>query len=107
MKYRGLPEMVFLSAQKDGRVLLRLYVQPRASRNGFSGVHGDAMKLAVTTPPVDGKANAAVIDFIASFLGLKKRDLEIRYGLQSRRKSILIANSSLEEIRRRMETVYP
>lgn len=97
--------MGFLSSQKDGRVLLRVYVQPRASRNGFTGVHGDGMKLAITAPPVDGKANAAVIRFIASFLGLKKRDLEIKHGLQSRKKSILIAKCSAEEIRKRVETV--
>lgn len=97
--------MDFLSGQKDGRVLLRVYVQPRASRNGFTGVHGDAMKLAITTPPVDGKANTAVISFIASFLGLKKKDLKIKYGLQSRKKGILITNCSVEEIRQRMETL--
>ena len=104
-KNRPLPEMQFLSSYKDGRILMRVYVQPRASRSGFAGAYGDAIKLAITAPPVDGKANAAVIDYLASFLGLKKKDLEIKHGLQSRRKSVLIAKRSAEEILTRIKTV--
>lgn len=91
--------MDFLSNYKDGRVLLKLHVQPKASKNRFAGIYNDAIKLAVTAPPVDGKANTAVIKFLASSLNLKKKDLEIRHGLQSRTKSILIAGRSLEELR--------
>lgn len=97
--------MKFLSSYKDGRTLLRLYVQPKASRNGFAGEYGDAIKLAITAPPVDGKANAAVIGFLASFLGLKKKDLEIKHGLQSRKKHVLIAKRSPQEILTRIATV--
>ncbi len=99
MRNRALPEMDFLSNYKDGRVLLKLHVQPKASKNRFAGIYNDAIKLAVTAPPVDGKANTAVIKFLASSLNLKKKDLEIRHGLQSRTKSILIAGRSLEELR--------
>jgi uncharacterized protein len=97
--------MPFLSSHKDGRILLRVYVQPRASRNRFAGVFNNAMKLAVTAPPVDGKANAAVIKFLASSLNVKKKDLEITYGLQSRNKSVLIAGLNADEIRSRIEVV--
>jgi len=90
--------MPFLSTYKDGRILIRVYVQPRASRNGFSGLHGDAIKLSVTAPPVDGKANKAVIKFLASFLHIKKMDLEIKHGLQSRKKTVLIAGLSADEV---------
>ena len=83
---------------------MRVYVQPGASRNGFSGIYGDAVKLAITAPPVDGKANAAVIDYLASFLDLKKKDLKIKHGLQSRKKNVLIAKCSAEEILTRIET---
>jgi len=65
--------MPYLSDHSSGRVLLRVFVQPRASRTVFTGIHGDAIKLAITAPPVDGKANTAVIKFLASFLGIKKR----------------------------------
>ncbi len=90
---------------RDGRLLLRIYVQPRASRNKFVGIYGDAMKLSITAPPVDGKANAAVISFLASFLKLKKKNIEIRSGLQSRNKTILIDGLSEEKIRAKIEAV--
>lgn len=101
-----LVEMDFISTCKDGRVLLRVYVQPRASRNKVVGVHSDAIKLAITAPPVDGKANGAVIKFLASALHLKKKDLEIQHGLQSRKKNILITGASANEIRAQIESLF-
>ena len=68
-------------------------------------MYGDAMKLSITAPPVDGKANAAVISFLASFLKLKKKNIEIRSGLQSRNKTILIDGLSEEKIRAKIEAV--
>ncbi len=97
--------MDFLSTYKDGRVLLKLHVQPKASQNRFAGKYNDALKLTITAPPVDGKANAAVIKFLASALNLKKKDLEIKHGLQSRTKSILIAGPSLKEIRSQIQAI--
>lgn len=52
----------------NGEVILALYIQPKASRTRFLGMHGDELKLAITAPPVDGKANKAVISFLAKFL---------------------------------------
>jgi uncharacterized protein len=97
--------MPFVSSHKDGRVLLRVYVQPGASSNKILGLHDNAMKLAVTAPPVDGKANTAVIKFLAAFLNVKKKDLEIKHGLQSRKKSILVAGLNVEEIRLKIQDV--
>ncbi len=97
--------MPFLSSYKDGRILLRVYVQPRASRNEFVGLYGDAVKLAISAAPVDGKANVAVVKFLASFLHVKKKDLEIKHGLQSRKKSVLIAGLSAERIRAQIQAV--
>lgn len=94
--------MSFLSMQKDGRILLDLYVQPRSSRNGLVGIHNNSIKMAITAPPVDGKANAAVVNFLASFLGLKKKDIEIKHGLHSRNKGVLIDVLDGEEIRMRI-----
>ncbi|MBU0945971.1 MAG: DUF167 domain-containing protein [Proteobacteria bacterium] len=97
--------MSFLSTHKDGRVLLNVHVQPRASRNGLEGIYDNSIKLAITASPVDGKANAAVVTFLASFLGLKKKDIEIRHGLHSRNKGVLIAVLDGEEVRRRIFSV--
>ena len=90
---------------EDGRVLLHLYIQPRSSRNGFVGVYGNSMKLAITAPPVDGKANKAVVSFFASFFKMKKKDISIKHGLQSRKKSILLAGLDLDDIKTRIEAV--
>lgn len=103
---RTLFEMSYLSVYKDGRVLLRLYVQPKSSRNAFIGIHGESIKLALTAPPVDGKANKAVIQFLASFLKLKKKNITIKHGLQSRTKSILIAGSDVQAIQARIEASF-
>ncbi len=97
--------MDFLSSYKDGRVLLRVYVQPKASKNRFAGLYNGAIKLAITAPPVDGKANAAVIKFLASFFNLKKKNLEIKHGLQSRKKSILITGLSVNTVRTQIESI--
>ncbi len=96
--------MKYLSEYKDGRVLLRLYVQPKSSRDAFVGVHGDSIKLVITSPPVDGKANKAVIAYLASFFKLKKKDITIKHGLQSRIKSILLAGADLNTVRSQLET---
>jgi len=87
--------MSYLQALPDGNLLLSLYVQPRSSRNELAGLHGDALKLRLTTPPVDGKANKAVISFLAKQLKIPKSAIRIRSGLQNRSKKLLL--SGLDE----------
>jgi len=82
--------MPYLQTLPDGNHLLSLYVQPRSSRNELAGLHGDSLKLRLTTPPVDGKANKAVISFLAKRLKIPKSAINIRNGLQSRSKKILL-----------------
>ena len=74
---------------------LNVYVQPRASRNRFAGMHGKAVKLCIMAPPVDDKANGAVIVFLSKLFGLPKSALQIKTGRQGRNKQILINNISL------------
>jgi len=78
--------MPFLSTQGDGSLHLCIHVQPRASRIGLCGIHGDALKLAISAPPVDGKANKEVIAFLAALLKIPKKEIVIISGLQSRTK---------------------
>ncbi|MDP3695762.1 MAG: DUF167 domain-containing protein [Desulfocapsaceae bacterium] len=59
--------MPFLSRLADGRSLLAIYVQPRSSRNGLVCIHDQAIKLALTSPPVDDAANKALISFFLLF----------------------------------------
>lgn len=82
-----------------GDLLLTIYVQPRASRNELAGLHGEALKLRLTTPPVDGKANRAVLVFLAKRLRLPKSALTLKSGHQSRTKTIVIHGAIEAQVR--------
>jgi hypothetical protein len=90
---------LFLQPSTDG-VLLRVYVQPKASREGIAGYHGDALKIRLKAPPVEGEANAACIRFLASLFGLPQTNLSIKTGHKSRLKLIEMEGVSIEEIRK-------
>ena len=80
----------FLSVHAQG-VTLRLRVQPRASRTAVVGPHGDALKVAVTAPPVDAAANEAVIALMADTLRVPKSAVTIVHGHASRSKVVHVA----------------
>ncbi|MBK9033789.1 MAG: DUF167 domain-containing protein [Myxococcales bacterium] len=81
--------MTFVRATADG-VTLDVLVQPRASRARLGPIHGDRVKLAVTAPPVDGEANAAVIELVAKALGVARGAVAVTAGHSSRRKTVAI-----------------
>ena len=94
--------MPFLTRQGDGCPCLTVHVQPRASRTGLCGMYGDALKLAITAPPVEGKANKEVIAFLADLLKIPKRDITIISGAQSRTKRCRIGSLAEGEVRERI-----
>ena len=69
-----------------GRVTLTVHVQPGAKKTIVAGAHGDALKIRLAAAPVDGKANAALIDFVAERLQLAKSAVRLKSGRTSRRK---------------------
>lgn len=71
-------------------MILELYVQPGASRSGFAGTHGGRIKLRLAAPPVDGKANAALVEFLAAHYGVPRRSVSIVSGAKSRMKRVAI-----------------
>jgi uncharacterized protein (TIGR00251 family) len=77
-------------------------IHPRAKKNGITGEFGDALKLALTAPPVEGKANAACIEFFANLLKVPRSSVTIASGETSRNKVIRVAGMTAEEIRRRI-----
>ena len=79
-----------LRADADG-ITFDVLVQPRASRARVGPVHGDRLKVAVTAPPVDGEANAAVVELLARSLGVSRSSVEVVAGASSRRKTIRVA----------------
>ena len=72
----------------DGRITLTLHIQPGAKKTAVVGRHGDALKIRLAAPPVDGKANAALLEFIADTLGLPKAAVNLKSGHTSRRKVV-------------------
>jgi hypothetical protein len=69
---------------------LIVHVQPRARRSEVAGRHGDAIKVRLAAPPVDGAANEELVRFLAEALGVPRRAVRLTAGLQSRRKTVEI-----------------
>lgn len=79
----------------DG-VAIKVHAQPGAKRTEVAGLHGDCIKVRLASPPVDGKANACLIEFLARRLGVKRRQVSIKHGLSARRKTVFVAASGLQ-----------
>jgi uncharacterized protein len=71
-------------------IRLKLYLQPKASRDDWVGEFGDAIKIAITAPPVDGKANAHLLGFLAKSFKVAKSAVVIEKGELSRHKTVLV-----------------
>lgn len=83
--------MSAVSTCADGLVL-RLYIQPKASRDTIVGLHGDEVKVAITAPPVDGQANAHLVKYLAKQFRVAKSQVLIEKGELGRHKQIKILN---------------
>ena len=79
-------------------VTIEILVQPRASREKIGPMHDGRIKIAVTAPPVDGEANAAVIALLAKRLGIARGQVEVIAGASSRRKTIKLAGVTPAQI---------
>jgi uncharacterized protein len=83
-------------------VTFAVKVQPRARKNALTGEIGDALKLSLTAPPVEGRANQACIEFFANLLEVPRSSITIASGQTSRRKVIRVAGLSVEDLRQRL-----
>jgi uncharacterized protein len=85
--------------ERDGRVLLRLSVVPNARRTEVDGLHDGALRVRLAAPPIEGRANAALVAWLAKSLGVPRRDVEVLRGESSRRKQVAIAVSRDHAVR--------
>ncbi len=92
----------WLKPVADGTIVT-LHVQPRASKNEIVGQFGEALKVRLTSPPVEGAANKLCCEFIAKLCGVPKRDVSIHSGDQSRHKRVLIAGVDSKSVQAIME----
>ncbi len=78
--------------------IIKVKLTPRSSRNEIIGKTDDVVRVKLTAPPVEGKANKALVQFLAKKLGRPKRDVEIVSGERSRLKTIRVHGMSIEEV---------
>jgi len=88
--------------QGPQHVMLTLHVQPGARKTELAGEYGDALKIRLAAPPVDGKANACLLDFLAACLGVAKRQVVLVSGESARAKRVRVEGMDAESVRRKL-----
>lgn len=87
----------WLAAGRNG-ALISVHAQPGAKRTAFAGLYGNCLKIALASPPVDGKANALLLKFLAEQLGVAKSRLTLVRGETSRSKQVLAAGLTPQDV---------
>ena len=77
-------------------ITLILHVQPGAKKTAVAGLHGDALKIRLAAPPVEGRANEALLRFIADFFKVPLRNVELKQGELSRHKRVEVRGSQIK-----------
>jgi uncharacterized protein (TIGR00251 family) len=96
------PDMTIPINDSNQSATFAVRVHPRARKNAITGELGDALKLSLTTPPVEGRANEACIDFFAKLLKVPRSSVTIASGQSSRNKVVRVVGLSPEEVRHRL-----
>lgn len=91
-----------VSGDSDDIVTLQVHVSPGAGKSSVVGRHGDALKLRVAAPPVDGRANEAAVGLLAETFGLKPEQVELLSGDTSRSKRFRLSGVDMEDFERRL-----
>ena len=86
----------------ENGVYIALHIQPGAKREGVAGLFGTALKIALNTPPVDGKANAAPLRFLSGKLGIPRKNIELCSGASSRDKRVFVSGVTIEQAEERL-----
>lgn len=76
-------------------IILTLHVQPGAKHSEIAGLHGDALKIRLAAPPIEGRANEALLRFLAELFAVPLRNIELLRGAQSRHKMVKISGSAV------------
>jgi hypothetical protein len=83
------------AARRDGTdLVLELRVQPRAAASGLAGLHGERLRVRLAAPPVDGRANAALVELLADTFGVPRSRVTIEHGLAGRDKRVRIRGAA-------------
>lgn len=82
--------------RREDVITLTLHVQPGAKRSEIAGLHGEALKIRLAAPPIEGRANEALLKYIAALFSVPLRNVELLQGGQSRHKVVAITGSKVE-----------
>ena len=88
----------WLTTGKNNASIISVHAQPGAKRTAIGGVHGDRLKIALASPPVDGKANATLIKYLSKALGVSRSSVRLLSGDTSREKRIEVADLSTDDL---------
>jgi uncharacterized protein (TIGR00251 family) len=83
--------------------IIKIYLQPKASKNEIVGPYRDGIKVKVTAPPIEGKANDALIRFLSKELGISPSSIEIVKGHHSREKTLKISGNLDQELMKKLQ----
>jgi uncharacterized protein (TIGR00251 family) len=103
---RGKPVLMVSIHHTASGATFAVKVHPRAKKNAVTGEIGDALKLSLTAPPAEGRANQACIEFFAKLLKVPRSSVTIASGQSSRNKLIRVAGLSAEEVKERLGADY-
>jgi uncharacterized protein (TIGR00251 family) len=95
----------WLQITGKGDLQVTVHVQPGAKTTSCAGVHGDALKIRLHAPPVDGKANQALIAWLSKTLGCPQSAIELIRGQTSRRKTLNISTNQADALSRQLQTL--
>lgn len=84
--------------QEDDMIIMNVYVQPGAKRTECVGFYGDVPKIRLASPPIDGRANDALLNFISQVCDVPKRQVVLMRGDKSRHKQLVITGSRIEPL---------
>ena len=91
--------------EEGGTLILKVLVQPRASKNEVVGIHGGCLKIRVTSPPIEGKANKMLCEFLSQLIGIGKKHIKVIGCQRSRIKQVRVSGSNLEEVRKKLNVI--
>jgi uncharacterized protein (TIGR00251 family) len=89
--------MLPVKESKNG-IIFHIHVIPRSAKCGIAGIQGDALKIKITTPPVEGRANLECIRFLSDTLSVKKNQITIVSGHKSKKKTVAIEGLKREDM---------
>ena len=94
-----------IARSASGGCTISVRVHPGAKRNAITGTHDGALKISLTTPPTDGRANQALIAFLAERLNIPRASIDLIAGATSRSKTLRLTGITAEEAESRLVTV--